>query len=230
MIHKPVNVYYLQDQIIAALSEEMDSNKGLLYLSGGTALTRFHLDNTRFSEDLDFFYDVSVQNWHKWLSSLSKHGFHVQVLGALEETGKANTLSAIVSKNQSGIRVDFIEDFFSGMWLPQQIKTQYGGFFIDHIDAIRHKKFYIVESSLRQNMPLRGKDVFDLLCLCYNRWHEIVAYYKKYSELAGFDFYSIREAIIKHTDFQDIYLINQKDFSTSRITKKEINKWQNSFQ
>ena len=223
-------IYYLQDRIIEALTEEMEKSRGLLYLSGGTALTRFYLKDSRFSEDLDFFYDLSGENWNRWLSVLSNKSLFVTVIGSLQEHDRANVLSVIVSHENINVRVDFIEDFFSGMWLPQRTKAEWGEFFIDQRDAIRHKKLFSLQSALKQKSTVRAKDVFDLLLICSFRWNDMVDFYRSHRELAGFDFNAIRDTLVNYDDFQGLYLPNGEKIAYSDKAQRDIEKWKKSIQ
>lgn len=151
-------------------------------LTGGTTLTRFYGFAHRFSEDLDFFFfradEGFKDTWSRvgeWIRSLRQSGFHIEVISAPEESiKKVFHLSFIATTPPTlfPVKVDFVEDVFSGCWLPERMKTVDTGieFRIDSPEAILHKKLYAVYSNKMQEKEPRTKDVLDICVLFEERF------------------------------------------------------------
>ena len=153
-----------QDTILIHLSDILPSTA---VLTGGTALTRFHGCKHRFSEDLDIFsYELTGEKVLKWLKHLSMKGFRTEVLDTGGEVFHCMSIIQPPGYN-SVIKVDFVEDVFSGCWLPQTRRSVDTGvrFRVDSLEAILHKKLYAVYSCTLSGKTIRDKDVVDLYVL-----------------------------------------------------------------
>ncbi|MEW6417436.1 MAG: nucleotidyl transferase AbiEii/AbiGii toxin family protein [Nitrospirota bacterium] len=71
------------------------------------------------------------------------------------------------------VKVDFVEDIFSGCWLPQKMKTleTHVEFTVDSLEAILHKKLYAIYSNKMHNKPPRTKDILDIYILFRDTFH-----------------------------------------------------------
>ncbi len=158
-----------QDEILSALRAVLPPTA---VLTGGTALTRFYGFDHRFSEDLDIFgYAFSQSEVEGWLKSLALKAFQVELL-TVRKAPVFHLESLVGPPDGEAIRLDFVEDVFSGCWLPQKAKTVDTGieFMVDSLEAILHKKLYAVYSMLERDMEARPKDLLDLFILFRDRF------------------------------------------------------------
>ena len=155
------SLYPLQDKVFAIM-EECNT---LFYLTGGTALSRAYL-NHRFSDDLDFFMNMSdtfagdVKLIIKTLSGYFKDGV---------ETGvSADTFYRIVVKeNNVELKCDFVNDI--NHYLGKHNKYDFFSKIDNPLNILSNKI-----SALPRNAP---KDIADILFLAYNyqfNWVEII--------------------------------------------------------
>lgn len=188
---KQMQLLKVQDEVFNSLYEVLPTN---CVLTGGTALTRFYGFNHRFSEDIDLFFYITEGETHgasfakvlNWVKGLKHKGFHIENVGVSDVSEGGNTLfhtAFIVFKNKTPLRLDFVEDVFSGCWLPQKLKTVDSKvkFRVDNIEAILHKKIYAVYSNYMSNKLPRGKDVVDLYVLLTQTFNlnDVAALYRE---------------------------------------------------
>lgn len=155
-------VYQNQDELLKFFLGIEDFN---YLLSGGTALARFYFHH-RFSEDLDFFLnglEYSFDTIEKYINQLRKSGAVCELVGRTDKKGLLKVASYTVIKD-TPIKVDFIEDPFTGMWPPEKKSTESGQFFlVDSLDAIVYKKlFAMMEQWTHSAQVSRIKDLIDL--------------------------------------------------------------------
>ncbi len=162
------HLYFLQDEILSALSEFAKKNDFPFVLTGGTALVRFLLKSSyRVSYDLDFFSDrLNVfESWnYESLIEFLKGRFPV-VLAKMSKEGTQMLFVEVGSKN-SIVRIDFVEDVFSGIFDSEEFSLT--PLRIEPINAIYFRKIYtVVTSSLIRPEKLieRVKDIVDLIYL-----------------------------------------------------------------
>lgn len=218
-------VMRLQERILFEFSKNNAFGQSGLYLSGGTALARFHREGTRFSEDLDFFFEKSTEDWKGWMATLSLSGFTVEVMGTSRREGFAMTATALISSENLTVKVDWIEDFFWGMWFPRMYALHDFNIWIDHVDAIRHKKLFSIEQAIKRGNSPRNKDVFDLLEIVRGDWEGIHSFYDERKEIAGFDLDLIRSTLLRHRDFSGIFSLDGRPIEENAAILKKIESW-----
>ncbi|MBT9166691.1 MAG: hypothetical protein DDT19_00015 [Syntrophomonadaceae bacterium] len=171
-------------------------------LTGGTALTRFHGFRHRFSEDLDFFgYRLSKEKVMQCLRGLFNQGFSVELLSMDEGNDEKkktvyHSCHLITPHDKSfigmeightPIRVDFVEDVFSGCWLHQNMKTvdTKVKFPVDSLEAILHKKLYAIYNKKMCGKEPRTKDILDIHALFINSFvkKRVSEFYKNAREI-----------------------------------------------
>ncbi|HBF12752.1 MAG TPA: hypothetical protein DDW49_05095 [Deltaproteobacteria bacterium] len=176
---KQRQVYKQQDQILSLFKKRKNFP---FVLSGGTALSRFYLHH-RFSEDLDFFCEEPD-------FSFAKVELLMRGIGPFEMIGQTNLPSRLkVASYAAGkglkIKVDFLEDPFSGMWNPTLKKAESGlTFRVDSIEQIFYRKFYsLLEQYHQTNTITRFKDIIDLYTLHshYKKIGKVFDYYRKHN-------------------------------------------------
>lgn len=184
-----------QDEIFRTLYSVLPTD---CVLTGGTALTRFYGFTHRFSEDIDLFFylpeepqGTSFSRVLNWIKALTPNGFHIENIGtaraafpnAVENKDILFHAAFVVHKNKAPVKIDFVEDAFSGCWLPQKLRTidSKVEFRVDNIEAILHKKLYAVYSNYMKKKLPRGKDVVDLYILLTQTFDfdKVAALYKE---------------------------------------------------
>lgn len=139
-------------------------------LSGGTALSRFYLHH-RFSEDLDFFCDewtFSLPKIAGIINSLRQADWTCELTGTTDAPHLLKVASYVVRwKKNRPLKIDFLEDPFSGMWNPVNRPTESGVHFrVDALDQIYYRKlFVLMERASRSNKTVRIKDLVDIYYL-----------------------------------------------------------------
>lgn len=161
-------VYLQQDQILFLLKKFPEFP---FVLSGGTALARFYLHH-RFSEDLDFFFEgigLPFDKISQIMTYLKQSGIQTEFVGKTNKKYFIKVASYVVG-NKTPIKVDFLEDPFSGMWNPSFKKNGSNlSFRVDHIDLIYYRKFFSIAEQYTKNGQIhRIKDLVDLYCLHHN--------------------------------------------------------------
>lgn len=158
-------IYEAQDVILSALKKI----KPFPYvLSGGTALARFYFHH-RLSEDLDFFceeFSYSFAKIEGIVNRLRKQGIRCELVGRTDQVNCLKVASYTVEKIPP-IKVDFLEDPFSGMWKPIRKTTESKlSFRVDALDQIYYRKlFSLLEQWHRGAEITRMKDLLDLYWL-----------------------------------------------------------------
>ena len=137
-------------------------------LSGGTALSRFYFHH-RFSEDLDFFgetVEFSLEMVEKVVGYLRGYGVVCELVGRTNLPGRLKAAS-YVAGSENAVKIDFLEDPFSGMWKPTVKKTESGvRFRVDALDQIAYRKFFsLLEQWHKSRSISRAKDLVDLYLL-----------------------------------------------------------------
>ncbi len=138
-------IYPLQDKILRAISEDYGS---LIFLSGGTALSRFYLHH-RLSEDIDLFTKLPEK-----ISSIARR------------------IAFLLEKNGLKVELEYASPSFARLWIENlkvEIITEFNhlgrtirvkeGFFIDNLANIGVNKITAFED--RAEM----KDLIDLYFL-----------------------------------------------------------------
>lgn len=192
-------------------------------LSGGTALTRFYGLTHRFSEDIDIFFykpkeehsSATLEKIKNWLYALKTGGFSIEET-AYEPGGDKLlfNLMAIASKGNNIIRIDFVDDVFSGCWLPVKMKTVDTNieFNLDSIEAILHKKLYALYNSIMLGKPPRAKDLIDVYVLFKEKFvfDEVKDFYLNARDII-LPFESIINAVSSaNPDFSEILNLDKK--------------------
>lgn len=161
-------IYQEQDVILSALKRIRPFP---YILSGGTALSRFY-SHHRFSEDLDFFCEEMTFSFEKIegiVQKLRKTGMICEVIGKSDQPGRLMAVSYVICppSYRHPIKIDFLEDPFSGMWKPESRSTESGlSFRIDAIDQIYYRKFFsLLEQWHRTHGINRIKDLIDIYAL-----------------------------------------------------------------
>lgn len=174
-------IYQEQDRILLALKKIRPFP---YVLSGGTALSRFYFHH-RFSEDLDFFCEeinFSFEKIEKVATLLRKQGITCELAIRSDLPGH---LKAVAYSMGDGIqiKVDFLEDPFTGMWNPIKNKTDTGVVCrIDTLDQIYYRKIFSLMEQWHKSRKIRRiKDLVDLYAL--HRYHrtieKTVVFYRK---------------------------------------------------
>ncbi len=136
-------------------------------LSGGTALARFYFQH-RVSEDLDFFFegfDFEIDIVEKTVNALRRKGLICKQTGVTDRPGLLKAVSYLFSMERE-LKVDFLEDPFSGMWTPVKKKiAQDVEISVDHIEQIYYRKLYAVIHAGKSSRSQRVKDLVDLYYL-----------------------------------------------------------------
>ncbi len=197
------NLYPLQDKVLHIIA---DCNTPL-YLTGGTALSRFHLHH-RYSDDLDFFInrDADFTQYIKLISNRITEKFLVKI--AISDTDFARIH---VFENETELKVEFINDvaFHYGEF------TFPNGWKVDNALNILSNKL----TALSRNAP---KDFADILFLSLNfpfNWIEV------------FEAAKAKDAWINElyaVEIFDKFDINQLE-SVNWIEKFNIERYQSSF-
>src|SRR3990167_7068256 len=99
-------LYALQDEVLEFVNSKVND----FYLTGGTALNRFLFkENTRHSDDLDFFISSSTdlssspQEQIKEIITLLKNNFDTKIESSYDDFSRI-----IISKDETKLQVDFI--------------------------------------------------------------------------------------------------------------------------
>jgi len=195
-------------------------------LTGGTALTRFHGFSHRFSEDLDLFLFSPYKDLILlWIVEMRRHAFYVEVVsGSSDRPDELFHLIALISPPSANqpIRVDFVEDIFSGCWLPQRMKTHDTRveFNVDPLEAILHKKLYAVYSNRLRHAAPRTKDILDIFILLRDTFRlEVVREFYRDARDISLPFNAIVEMIKEAPlDFEGL-------LGVSREIEREVSLW-----
>lgn len=142
-------LYALQDKILDIVS----SSDLKIYLSGGTALHRFHYKNLRYSEDLDFFNIDNTKSLDNFGDILKSHNISFKM-----ESNESNFKRFVIDRI---LKIDIINDevpHFGGF-----IKKN--GLYIDNINNILSNKLSAVVSRSE------ARDIYDIYTIL--KYHQI---------------------------------------------------------
>jgi predicted nucleotidyltransferase component of viral defense system len=161
-----MNIYEIQNTIL-------DTFYGLsefpFVFSGGTALSRYYLQH-RESEDLDFFcknITLDFEYIHRIINqNLRFKGFICEEIERADRAGQIGYIFFVVaSPTGVSIKVDFLEDPFTGMWEPQMRKDYTANpVQVDALELIYYRKLYAVTYG-KHPLAERIKDIVDLYFL-----------------------------------------------------------------
>lgn len=154
-------LYALQDKVL----EQVFKEPGGFYLSGGTALSRFHLGH-RYSDDLDFFTgDVGLfpDTFRLVLGNIS-----TILPGINVEIDSRDFKRVIVQSDQTVLKLDFIADRLPRIGVPE-LRGSY------RIDTVRN----ILSNKLCALLDRdEARDLADVLCIARSRmfvWHDVLS-------------------------------------------------------
>jgi len=146
-------------------------------LSGGTALVRFYGFNHRFSEDLDFSFDLPPEKISKiipqWgtlmVKECSEMIFSRVNLGERRILFVQRFLIEHMSYRET-IVVDFVADPFPFLYPKEILKNDSSIIFkIDPINGIAIKKLWTLHNNILQKILPCPKDIVDFYVLCQER-------------------------------------------------------------
>lgn len=156
----------IQDTVLEAF---YSSPEFPFVLSGGTALSRYYLHH-RESEDLDFFCKNIILDFEYIYRIINLYlrtkGFICEEIERADIKGQIKYIIFVVSPaNGLSLKMDFIEDPFSGMWEPVMRRDYTDSpVLIDALDLIYYRKLYAVTYG-KQSLTDRVKDLVDLYFL-----------------------------------------------------------------
>lgn len=145
---KYIALYKTQDKILEIVAKE---NLGL-YLTGGTALQRFHFDSYRYSDDLDFFLlnngdsNANAKEFSAFAKSLKDNAIDFKIT-----TQSPYFMQIII--NENNLKVDLVNDV---VFHEDDFVRLDNGLLIDSIQNIFANK---LETSISRN---EARDLFDI--------------------------------------------------------------------
>ncbi|MEJ5189892.1 nucleotidyl transferase AbiEii/AbiGii toxin family protein [Treponema sp. J25] len=154
-------IYQLQDTILEIVFAEPSG----LYLTGGTALSRFYLQH-RYSDDLDFFYSDPAQFpdvFRTIYRTLVKRYPSLQI-----PVDARDFKRVIITEGSYSLKLDFVADRIPRIGIPV-----YSGPI--RIDTVRNILSNKICALLNRDEP---KDVADILWIAMKRqfnWSDIIA-------------------------------------------------------
>lgn len=141
-------LYKTQDKILEIVARE----KLGLYLTGGTALQRFHFDSYRYSDDLDFFLlnngedKANAKEFNTFAQSLKDNAIDFKIT-------KQSPYFMQVITNENNLKVDLVNDV---VFHEDDFVKLDNGLIIDSIQNIFSNK---LETSISRN---EIRDLFDI--------------------------------------------------------------------
>lgn len=141
-------LYKTQDKILEIVARE----KLGLYLTGGTALQRFHFDSYRYSDDLDFFLlnngdsNTNAKEFSAFVQSLKDSAIDFTI------TTQSPYLMQVII-NENNLKVDLVNDV---VFHEDDFVRLDSGLIIDSIQNIFANK---LETSISRN---ETRDLFDI--------------------------------------------------------------------
>ncbi|EFO9318184.1 nucleotidyl transferase AbiEii/AbiGii toxin family protein [Campylobacter lari] len=157
---KYIQLYKTQNKILNLTAKE----KLGFYLTGGTALQRFHYNNFRFSDDLDFFLinnekqDEMPKEFDEFLTMLKDNN--------IEHTIKvSNKYFTQIYLKENDLKIDLVNDFVYHE--KNDFKKLDNGLYIDSIQNIFVNK---LETSISRDEP---RDLFDIYTILSNNKMDI---------------------------------------------------------
>ncbi len=203
-MNKVAKLYELQDKILALLSDFVSAgNKFPFFLTGGTALVRFHFKSSyRISYDLDFFSteDITESDVQHIAEFLSER-VNVELKARNEEE---KIFFYEVAEKDISVKLDFVKDPFLQVFEPQTLKET--NLLIDSIKAIYFRKVYaIIDLYINERPVDRIKDILDLIELS-KRYIPLPDFVKEFVEIWHQNFESRIQAGMIAGALRDIFL------------------------
>lgn len=157
---KYIQLYKTQNKILNLTAKE----KLGFYLTGGTALQRFHYNKFRFSDDLDFFLienetqDKTPKEFNEFVTMLKDNN--------IEHTIKiSNKYFTQIYLRENNLKIDLVNDFVYHE--KDDFKKLDNGLYIDSIQNIFVNK---LETSVSRDEP---RDLFDIYTILSNNKMDI---------------------------------------------------------
>ena len=185
-------LYKLQDEILLNLSDFVSGgNRFPFFLTGGTALVRFHLRSSyRISYDLDFFSTESISE--KDIEPIVTFLSGKFKIGLIAKNSKNGIFIYEIKGKNVQIKVDFVNDPFLQIFEPQKLEET--KLLIDSIQAIYFRKVYALIDLYINERPIdRIKDILDLMELS-KRYMPLPDFIREFVEIWRQNFESRIEA------------------------------------
>jgi len=185
-------LYKLQDEILLNLSDFVSGgNRFPFFLTGGTALVRFHLRSSyRISYDLDFFSTESISE--KDIEPIVTFLSRKFEIGLIAKNNKDGIFIYEIKGKNVQIKVDFVNDPFLQIFEPQKLEGT--KLLIDSIQAIYFRKVYALIDLYINERPIdRIKDILDLMELS-KRYMPLPDFIREFVEIWRQNFESRIEA------------------------------------
>lgn len=199
---KYIQLYKTQDKVLDLVAKE----KLDFYLTGGTALQRFHYNQFRFSDDLDFFLiNNGIKNhipkeFNDFTSMLKDNNIDFEVKAS-------NQYFTQLYIKENNLKIDLVNDYVFHE-KNDYIKLE-NGLIIDSIQNIFVNK---LETSISRDEP---RDLFDIYTILRNNKMDIEK---------SFDI------LDKKTNIEPKDIINNlKNIDFNKINYEEINAKNNDF-
>jgi len=226
-------LYELQDKILMSLSDFVATgNMFPFFLTGGTALVRFHLKNAyRVSYDLDFFSteDITKEDVERVAFFLSER-FCISLKA---ESTEEKIFVYEVGEGNLSVKVDFVRDPFLQVFEPKEL----GGtsLLIDSMWAIYFRKVYALIDLYVHERPVdRIKDILDLMELSRS-FMPLADFVREFVEIWRQNFETKIQLGLVVEALRDIFLIlpyHKQEIESvlkriyySSISYEEIEKW-----
>ncbi len=151
------SLYLFQDRLLNIIF----SFDNMFYLTGGTALARFHQYNHRYSDDLDFF--THRNNWFKF--EFKDFSNRVQSAGFdFEICVESRDFIRTICKNEMiALQIDFVNDYVNRSENPERI----AGYRIDTENEILSNKLGAI---FNRDEPKDIADILEAYQRGYRKW------------------------------------------------------------
>ncbi|MBR8466495.1 nucleotidyl transferase AbiEii/AbiGii toxin family protein [Campylobacter sp. faydin G-140] len=186
------NLYKAQDKVLNLLAK----SECLLYLTGGTALQRFHLDNYRYSDDIDLF---TVE------SGVSAKNELVNFINFLRDSDLDFKIDIDhpnfkrLYDNETGLKIDLVYD---SLPIIGKLESK-NGFLLDNMQDIFINK---LDASFSRE---QARDLFDIYCIIKN---------------SNFDLFdSIEKLKIKSANLPEAICARIKSFVLTKNGENDLN-------
>lgn len=193
---KYIQLYKTQDKILNLIAEE----KLGFYLTGGTALQRFHYDQFRFSDDLDFFvinngiHNKNPKEFDDFIKTLKHNDINFEIRVSSEYFTQ-------IYLKENNLKIDLVNDYVFHE-KDDYIKLP-NGLIIDSIQNIFVNK---LETSISRSEP---RDLFDLYIILKNNQMNLE---KSFNILS------------KKTNIEPKEIINSlKNIDINKVNERKIN-------
>lgn len=158
-------LYSLQDIVLGVI----DALKTPFYLTGGTALSRFHYGH-RYSDDLDFFShseDTFMEDVQKTIAGLKERKLSCELDRMTEEFARSTLLFS--SKQETlHLKIDFVNENGRPRYGDLEHFSQFS-----RVDPPRN----ILSNKITAVSRQEPKDIVDIWMICRNmdfKWEEII--------------------------------------------------------